>query len=307
MTLIVRDFRASDAEAVAEARRAAWPYLVTTAEGVAWEVAHAPADRRHRLLVAEADGTVVGSAPTGVFTEGGDAGRAFADVHVHPAHRGQGVGTALLHSAEEYLAGLGTTAVYIWTLDERPCITFAERRGYRRSRGSRFLRLDLTADGLPGPGPVPAGVELRAAADFADDPRPCYEAEAAAAPDEPGDVGAGGESYEEWLRTTWERPDRSRELSTVALVDGVVAAYSIVHTDGHGRCMSGGTGTVRAHRGRGLAKLTKSQALHRARAAGCTEAFAGNDTGNAAMLAVNTWLGFRPAASEWRYVRELTV
>lgn len=307
MTLIVRDFRASDAEAVAEARRAAWPYLVATAEGIAWEVANAPAGQHHRLLVAEADGVVVGSAPTGILAGSGEAGQAFADVQVHPAHRRKGVGTALLHSAEEYLAGLGTTAVHIRTLDERPCVTFAERRGYRRDRGARLLRLDLTSAALPAERPLPAGVELRTAADFAGDPRPCHAAEAAAAGDEPGGTGPGALSYEEWLATDWGRPDRSAELSAVALVDGAVAAFSVVRADGRGRCMSGGTGTVPAHRGRGLAKLAKAHALRLARAAGCTEAYAGNDAGNAPMLAVNQWLGFRPAAVEWRYVRELTV
>ncbi|KUJ67271.1 acetyltransferase [Streptomyces albus subsp. albus] len=307
MTLIVRDFRASDAAAVAEARRAAWPCLVTTAEGVAWEVRNAPAEQRLRLLVAESDGVVLGSAPTGVFTERGRPGRAFTDVHVHPAHRRRGVGTALLHSAEEYLAGLGTSSVYSWTLDERPSTTFAERRGYRRSRGSRFLRLDLAETELPPLGPLPPGVELRRGTDFAADPRPCYAAESAAGRDEPGDVSPDSGSYEQWLAADWGRPERSAELTSYALVDGVIAAYSIAIVDGRGRYMSGGTGTLRGCRGRGLAKLAKNHSLHLARAAGCTEAFAGNDTGNAPMLTINQWFGYRPAAEEWRYVRELAV
>ncbi|MFC0601608.1 GNAT family N-acetyltransferase [Streptomyces palmae] len=311
MTLIVRDFRASDAAAVAEARRAAWPYRVTTAEGVAWEVRNAPAEQRFRLLVAESDGLVVGSAPTGVLTgedtERHRPGRAFTDVHVHPAHRRRGVGTALLHSAEEYLAGLGAGTVYSWTLDERPSTTFAERRGYRRGRGSRCLRLDLTTAGLPPLGPLPPGVEVRRGTDFAADPRPCYVAESAAGRDEPGDISPDPGSYEQWLAAEWRRPERSAELTSYVLVDGVVTAYSIGLTDGRGRYVSGGTGTLRGCRGRGLAKLAKNHSLHLAHAAGCTEAIAGNDTGNAPMLTINQWFGYRPAAEEWRYLRELAV
>ncbi|MBH5334126.1 GNAT family N-acetyltransferase [Streptomyces pactum] len=190
MTLIVRDFRVADAEAVAEARRAAWPYGVSTAEGVAWEVAHAPAGRRHRLLVAEAGGTVVGTAATGMCTAGGAAGHAFAEVRVHPAHRRRGVGTALLHHAEEHLAGLGTTAVHIRTLDERPCVTFAERRGYRRAAGYRFWRLDPAA-AAPAAPRVPPGVELRTAADLAGDPRGWHTAETEVARGRPGGVDGG--------------------------------------------------------------------------------------------------------------------
>ncbi|MFE7120597.1 GNAT family N-acetyltransferase, partial [Streptomyces sp. NPDC057654] len=80
---------------------------------------------------------------------------------------------------------------------------------------------------------------------------------------------------------------------------------TIAHTDGRTRYVSGGTGTRRAFRGRGLAKLVKARSLRLARAAGCTEAFTGNDDENAPMLAINKWFGYEPAAAEWRYVREL--
>ena len=46
--------------------------------------------------------------------------------------------------------------------------------------------------------------------------------------------------------------------------------------------------------------------LHRARAAGLTEAFTHNDGSNAPMLAVNDWLGYERCAAEWKYTRELT-
>jgi hypothetical protein len=65
------------------------------------------------------------------------------------------------------------------------------------------------------------------------------------------------------------------------------------------------TGTARAHRGRGLAKLAKNDSLHRARAAGYTEAFTGNDTGNGPMLAINKWFGYEICATEVHHVREL--
>ena len=60
------------------------------------------------------------------------------------------------------------------------------------------------------------------------------------------------------------------------------------------------TGTRRAFRGQGLARLAKTASLRRARDAGCTEAFTGNDAANAPMLALNTAFGYRPFAAEWR-------
>ncbi|MBM0224834.1 hypothetical protein [Micromonospora sp. ATA51] len=70
----------------------------------------------------------------------------------------------------------------------------------------------------------------------------------------------------------------------------------IAPTDGRDRYWSGMTGTRRAFRSRGLAKLAKNDSLHLARAAGYTAAFTGNDTENAPLLAINTWFGYRPTA-----------
>ncbi|MDT3400152.1 GNAT family N-acetyltransferase [Streptomyces sp. B1866] len=304
MTLIVRDFRPLDAAAVAEARRSAFPHLVTTAQTVAWEFAAAPAADRHRLLVAERDGEVVGAAEAGLFSDGDEPGQAYLDVSVRADARRAGAGSALVTAGEEYLAGLGAAAVFSWALGGRPAETFAERRGYRRGRSSRIQRLDLARADLPPLVPVP-GTELRTATDFAADPRPLYEADAACTADEPGDVAERPPAYEQWLAERWQHPALDRELTSVVLVGGAVAAYSVAHTDGRGRYWSAMTGAPRAFRGRGLAKLAKNDALRRARAAGCTVAFTGNDGGNAPMLAVNAWLGYEPAVTEWRYVREL--
>ncbi|MFF5589500.1 GNAT family N-acetyltransferase [Streptomyces hygroscopicus] len=308
MTMTVRDFRAADAEAVAAARRSAFPYLVTTPRTVVWAVESAPVERHYRLLVAEADGRVVGTSEVGVFHDGEEPGLAFANTTVCAEARGRGVGSALVTAAEGYLAGLGTAKVFAWTLDEPYAVTFAERRGYRRGRSSRIQRLDLTATALPPleADDLPDGVDLRTAADFADDPRPLYEADAECTADEPGDVTTTPLPYAEWLASTWEHPALDRELTSVAVVDGVVASYSVAHTDGRGRYWSGMTGTLRAFRGRGLAKLTKNDSLHRARSAGCREAYTGNDGDNGPMLAVNKWFGYEPAVTEWRYFRDLS-
>jgi GNAT superfamily N-acetyltransferase len=308
MTLIVREFRAADAGAVSGLVRAALPYLgANTPEAVAWAVASAPAGQLHRLHVAELDGRVVGCARTGLFDDSGTPGQAYVNVNVHPAERRRGAGAALLSAGEEYVAGLGATEVYAWALVEDGSAGFGERRGYRAGSSSAFQRLDLAAGPLPGPEPMalPEGVELRTAADFAADPRPLYAADAEAIADEPNDVAKQAPPYEDWLAGEWSCPDLDRGLSTAVLVDGVVAALCKAHTDGGTRYYSAGTGTRRGYRGRGLAKLAKNDSLRRARAAGCTEAFTGNDLGNAPMLAVNRWFGYVPCANERRMVREL--
>ncbi|RFU87282.1 GNAT family N-acetyltransferase [Streptomyces triticagri] len=313
MTVTVREFRAADAEATAEVLRAAIPFLVITPEAMIWAMDHVAPAARQLMLVGELDGRIVARGEIDLAYDSPEPGQANANIYVHPEERGRGVGTRILRAAEEYLAAQGATAVYSWVLDEPANRTFAAAHGYRPSRSAHFLRLDLTQGlsqgpaqgGLPPLAPVPPGVQVRSAADFADDPRPLFDLDAETTADEPGDVAARLDDYEDWLRTTWAHPCLDRELTTVAVVDGVPVAFTAARTDGRTRYMSGMTGTARAHRGRGLARLVKSHSLHRAAAAGCTEAFTGNDTENAPMLAVNKSFGYEICATEIRHVREL--
>ncbi|NBE83576.1 GNAT family N-acetyltransferase [Micromonospora rubida] len=181
-------------------------------------------------------------------------------------------------------------------------LAFAERHGYRRGRRSQLLLRDLAAPLPPAPPPVP-GVRLLSAADLPD-PRPLYEADLDAARDEPGEVGMDEIGYADWLATYWERPDLDRALTTVAVVDDEVAAFGIALTDGRDCYQSGMTGTRRAYRRRGLARLVKHAGLTRARAAGFRCAVTLNDAGNDAMLGLNAGLGYWPVAAQWRYRRD---
>ncbi|MGW5397135.1 N-acetyltransferase family protein [Streptomyces sp. NPDC003952] len=310
MITAIRDLRPKDlpdAESVVRVRRAALPFMISTARGVAFELASAHPDKRYRLLVAEnADGLVVGTAQVGIVYDSPEPGQGFVNAYVDPAHRGLGAGAALLGAAEEHLAAARAKDAYAWVLDEPPHRAFAEHRGYRASRSAHFLRLDLAAAGLPAlPGELPDGVELRPGSAFAADPRPLFEADAAGTLDEPGDVPVEFDDYEDWLRGTWGHPYLDRELTTVVLVDGEVAGFTAAHTDGAGRYSSAMTAVLRPFRGRGLARLAKTDSLLRARTAGCTEAFTGNDTGNAPMLAVNARFGYEVCATETRFAKQL--
>lgn len=303
MTVIVRDFRPEDAEAWVRVRRAALPYMITTPEQVVFELAGSPPGRRYRLLVAEEGGEVIGTAQVGLAHESPEPGQAFCNPYTHPERTGRGAGALLLRTAEEYLALAGATSVYAWVVDTPGNRAFAEKRGYAPSRSAHFLHLDLANGPLPPRQELPSGIELRTAADFADDPRPLFEMDAETTADEPSDTPAGLADYEEWLAGTWRDPGLDHRLTSVVVADGEVAAFSAARTDGAGRYWSGMTGTRRAHRNRGLAKLAKNDSLHRARAAGYTDAYTGNDAGNGPMLAVNRWFGYEISATEVRHVR----
>ncbi|MGW2784581.1 N-acetyltransferase family protein [Streptomyces populi] len=308
MTVIVRELRRgdpTDAAGFARIRRRALPFMLSTAESVAHSLERAHPDSHYRPLLAEEDGEPIGTAQVGLVHDSPEPGQGSLNIYVDPERTGRGAGSLLARTAEERLAALGATRLHTWVLDEPGNRAFAEKRGYRAARSAHFLRLDLANGTLPPLQPPPDGVELRTGADFADDPRPLFRLDAETLRDEPGDVEREFTDYEAWLTETWRHPLLNHELTSVALVDGRPAAFSAAHTDDGTRYGTAMTGTGRAFRGRGLAKLAKNHSLHRARAAGFTEAFTGNDTGNGPMLAINEWLGYEICATEVNHVRDL--
>lgn len=285
MTVAVRPFRDEDADAAVAVVRAGQRLTMLTAVSLR----HQATDGR--LLIGTLDGVVAGAAR---IRPSGDG--AWIQVNVAPPYRRRGVGRALLAAAEDDLPGpLRRTIVH----DEPESVAFAERHGYVRRRSFALRRLDLPTFAVPLPRPEP-GVELLSGSAFADDPRPVFAIEAEAAPDIPGN-DESPPAYEKWRYRTWNAPDAEPELSVVAVVDGVPAAYTAALSDRTEVYWSAMTGTRRSYRGRGLAHLIKVAALHRAREAGLTIAVTGNDDENAPMIAVNDRLGYRRAVTLWRF------
>ncbi|MFF4016702.1 GNAT family N-acetyltransferase [Streptomyces sp. NPDC001843] len=308
MTVIVRDLRPdarTDVEGFARVRMLALPFFLITPDSLVHDLTHAHPESHYRPLVAEEGGEIIGSAQLGIVHDSPDPGMGYLNVYIHPERTRRGAGSLLVRAAERHLAEHGAKKVFAWVLDEPGNRVFAERHGYKASRSAHFLRLDLANGTLPPLAELPPGVELRTGADFAADPRPLFELDAETMSDEPSDIAYEFTDYEAWLVETWNHPLVSHELTSVAVVDGRPAAFSVARTDGGTRYGTAMTGTARAYRGRGLAKLAKNDSLHRARAAGFTEAFTGNDTGNGPMLATNKWFGYEVCATEVRYVRGL--
>ncbi|MGY3200753.1 GNAT family N-acetyltransferase [Streptomyces sp. TE5632] len=308
MAIIVRDLRPevrADVEGFSHVRRLAIPFMLSTPESVLHHLRRSHPDAHFGQLVAEEDGEIIGTVQLSLAHDSPEPGQGSANVYVRADRARRGAGSLLLRAAEERLAALGARKVYAWVMDAPDNRAFAELRGYRASRSAYFLRLDLAGGTLPPLQDPPPGVELRTGADFADDPRPLFVLDAETSSDEPSDIDTEFADYEAWLEETWRHPLLDPALTTVAVVDGSPAAFTAAYTDGAGRYSTAMTGTARVHRGRGLAKLAKNASLHRARAAGCTEAFTGNDTGNEPMIAINKWFGYEICATEVRHVREL--
>jgi GNAT superfamily N-acetyltransferase len=292
---VIRPASLADVPAASRVLNASEPDRVLTVEGMLHFVRTVPERARRALWAAEEDGELVGWAAAGLNWESLGDGDCFANLVVHPQHRGHGIGAALWERLDEHLGSIGAKRITAGGQDEPGSHSFASARGFRETFRVRVSRLDLTT--LPPPPDLPEGVELRPFTAYADDPRPVYELDNEVSKDIPLDQPLGDADWDEWLDRYWRHPMVDHERSLVLLVDGVPASFTLIITAGEsGRAMTGMTGTLRAYRGRGLAELVKRHSLALAAEAGLTVALTENDESNAPMLAVNNRLGYRPSS-----------
>ncbi|WDZ85525.1 GNAT family N-acetyltransferase [Micromonospora cathayae] len=293
----IRPARPEDAPDVVALRALVYPYLVRGVESTRRRIAEPVPGGHEAVLVAEVAGTVVGwvAAYRNRLTAAADLGE-IATLHVHPDHRRRGIGTALLTRALDHLAPLALPRTRLWALAE--WVPFAEKHGFPPSRSVRYSALDLTS--LAPPPQAPAGARLLRLAEV--EPRRLHAAHLAASVGKPGDAPADGIDYPTWHHLVWSNLDLDHAASSAVEIDGAVASFSLVVRNGD-RMTSDMTATLPAYRGRGLARLVKLTALHRAREVGANTAYTSNDEANAPMLAVNERLGYRPVATQWSCLR----
>lgn len=302
ITMTIRPARPEDAAALVALRLKIYPQLVRGEAATRRQLESPPPGASWAAFTAlSADSTVVGfvTARRNTSTADPTAGE-ISLLHVDGGHRGQGHGTALLHAAEEHLRAIGVRRVRAYVLPDG--LSFATARGYTQSREARYSRLDLTSFTVDLSA-VPAGYTLTPVAALP--ATALHAAEAAGAADEPTDVAPDALSFETWRYDVWDDPGLDRAISMAVLgPTGEVVSFSLLQRDGD-RAWSDMTATLPAHRGLGLARLAKSEALARAAAAGITTAYTSNDAANAAMLAVNTRLGYRPSGTFFSAVATL--
>jgi GNAT superfamily N-acetyltransferase len=236
--------------------------------------------------------------------------RAFLLVMVHPAHRRQGLGRALLRHAAGQASAAGRSLVWGETRDGSPGEAFAVATGAKQGIAGGIRRLDLRSLPAEKIAALRASAEAAAAGytlvRWAGPTPPEYLASFAhvlnAINDAPHDAGVEDESWDaERVRARNDAPTTSMGLRrhTIAArhdASGEIAAMSEVSVDpddpawGH----QGLTAVAKQHRGHRLGLLLKTAMLEwLAEAEPQVERLeTGNALSNTHMIAVNEALGF---------------
>jgi GNAT superfamily N-acetyltransferase len=285
----IRPAELSDLENAVALHDALVPYLATTAAELRGRLSAGPRPGNGTFVAYSDEGELVGWVSTWLIA-GSDPLDGAHRLMVHPDHRGQGIGSRLLEAAHDVLRAAGATTAREFA--DPGSAGWAARWGYAQTRQVHYAEIEpKLAPALPA---VPDGVTLLPLNEL--EPRLVYDADVIAERTKPGDAKITTVPYDDWLADVWESPGTRLELS-VAAYDGERVIGFTRSTGDYQKIWSKMTATMPEYRCNGLAKLVKCAALHRAAEAGVRGAYTANYDGNAPMLAVNEWLGYRRTAT----------
>jgi GNAT superfamily N-acetyltransferase len=288
-----------DADDLVRLVRDTFPTAVVNRQALVHRLTTIPARAEPRVWVAEVDGEVIGRADAfmNFFTKG--SRNCFVGVVVRSDRRLRGIGSRLYELTLEHAEALEAAAL-LGNFYENPAGTaFAVARGFREVRSETESALDprLVTE------QPPADVDLRPVSDV--DPRLVHRIDEEASLDVPQTETVDHIPYDEWRQHVIDYPLFTPDGSFVAMVGDVAAAVSLLVADPEsGRGLNMFTGTLREYRGRGLALAAKLATTHWAAANGITQIVTDNDTTNAAMLAINRRLGYKPVGRRVEYLRD---
>jgi GNAT superfamily N-acetyltransferase len=304
---VIRALEERDYAAVADLLRMLQPDAIHTEASVRHTIATANPRARLRDWVVEEGGAVVAYATSfAVWWRAGDDARAW--IGVRPEARGRGVGTELAGTVSEHVRKLAPARLVTTTVDDDGG-RFASARGFTVDRLDRVSvvdprSVDLSELASRRGAAEAAGYRVVTPRDV--DLRALYEAEREIADDMPG-ASPSAFTFEEWLHDASDHPTVSWDGSTIVVREGASVAQCWLSVDAvNRRARNEATGTVRAHRRRGLAMLAKLATIAWARENGIEEIVTDNAEENETMLAINERLGYRPLLVRRRWVKEPT-
>jgi GNAT superfamily N-acetyltransferase len=178
---------------------------------------------------------------------------------------------------------------------------FARNRGYDETREERLSQLDVRGADLSELAELETaaaadGFRLAPLRDLLDRDRELHAMYLEAAKDMPSDDPHRDVPYEQWRRDALGDPLLEVEGSMNVLHGERPVTFAWIVADREGRRAEHElTGTLRAYRGRGLARLAKLAVVRWCGENGIDTLLTGNDATNAPMLAINDRLGYVPS------------
>ncbi|WP_103888402.1 GNAT family N-acetyltransferase [Actinacidiphila yanglinensis] len=276
----------------------------------------------HRLawLASLPDGSPAGSAFLRVRTAAGQDHLAELELAVHPAERRNGAGSQLLAAAVAAAGDAGRRCVTAQAEADSPGDRFLAARGFRTVLRLRYTRLPLARADLPAlteaarqPHP---GYRLTSWAGTVPDPLAAtFAASRRAMDDMPMDDADCGTQVWDVDRVraaalaVEKRGDLLYTVAAVSEQDGTIVGFTelVVPGDGRGEGQHYGTAVLPEHRGHGLGRWMKAEAIRQAAARHPELDGLATDTAesNRAMRAVNDALGYLPTSTSLLYQLDL--
>ena len=254
-------------------------------------------------FVAQVDGRTAGLAEFHHATYMYHPRKFFIDVRVRPEFQSRGIGTVLYDHLVREVSAL--RPLTLWGIARETfarSLTFAEHRGFRKSRRAWESRLDVSRfDPRPFEAKAEAAVRdlhvVTVASEQTADPRwleKLHDLHTAVAADIPQPEPYTPMTVDELRRRWFENPEYLPDGHFLAKNGDRYLAESNLFLPDHPPDVlyQGITGTRRDYRGRGLALALKLRTIEYARARGEREIRTWNDTLNEPMLAINVKLGF---------------
>lgn len=301
----LRDFTGQDIPPFSAILTAIWPDEPNTVEQMEhWERTYPTDNPRFRRVAVADDGQMVGygECQRPYWSSLQDTYEVF--VAVDPAWQRRGIGQVLLAAVtpfaqEQGIAKLRTSCKE----DSAGTVRFLEQAGFRQI-GIRFeSALDMgTFDEttfLPTQRRAEAaGYEVitlaQARAEDPDADRRLFDVFAATVVDVPFPGGdRANPDYDNFRANTLDAPNTNPEAIFIARLVGDMVGMTSLELLTNGVGITGMTGVLREHRGRGVAMALKLASFRYLRANGFHEARAHNDTANPPILALNQKLGYR--------------
>jgi GNAT superfamily N-acetyltransferase len=220
--------------------------------------------------------------------------RAIGAALVPPAHRGAGVGIAVLDALEGWAGDHHATELEgPVSEDDEGSLAWAAHHGYTEAGRNSRLVLDLTKLDAPAPSP-PEGVEIVTWAERPELAAGMYEVAREAVPDIPGEEDDDIGTLEEWLTRDMQGDSDDPNAVFVALVDNQVAGFAKLSLlqERSDRAYHDLTGVKRTYRGRGIAAALKRTQIAWAKANGYTSLQTSNELRNEPIRHLNEKHGY---------------